>query len=278
MAKAAARGMGESGRRQALRRPPEPRTGTRPVGPHCTTTDRTAQCPTTSRVANTQPLPIAGHDSTVTTIGNCIMTLRNLGRGIWVRDNPDLIPGGRGGAAAAGQSSSSPAIRWATADIEVGGTWSPPVRVFLVWAAANRDPRRFRTWTASTDAHGQRASRVRQQHPHLLRRTGWRGLEINLALGGVPAAGRNRRGWWWTHALYRHNQVFPWSAASVGGLRRDRGTDPGLLFSNALVVAADRPHRPMRTIASSIAAPDVPGVVIFRCRWRGQRAGSPERR
>ena len=43
--------------------------------------------------SNTQLLLVAGHDSTVNTLSNCIMTLlRNQGSWDLVRDNPDLIP------------------------------------------------------------------------------------------------------------------------------------------------------------------------------------------
>ena len=95
--------------------------------------------------ANAMLLLIAGHDSTVNTISNCVMTLlRNPGSWDLVRDNPDLIPRAVEEVQRLQGSVQFFPSRWATADIEIGSTRIPAgSAVFLVWAAANRDPRRF---------------------------------------------------------------------------------------------------------------------------------------
>ena len=95
--------------------------------------------------ANTFLLLVAGHDSTVNTISNCVMTLlRNPGSWNLMRDNPDLIPRTVEEVQRLQGSVQFFPSRWATADIEIGGTRIPAgSAVFLVWAAANRDPRRF---------------------------------------------------------------------------------------------------------------------------------------
>lgn len=95
--------------------------------------------------ANAMLLLIAGHDSTVNTITNCIMTLlRNPGSWDLLRDNTDLIPGAIEEVQRLQSAVQFFPSRWATADIEAGGTRIPAgSAVFLVYAAANRDPRRF---------------------------------------------------------------------------------------------------------------------------------------
>jgi cytochrome P450 len=95
--------------------------------------------------ANTLLLMIAGHDSTVNTISNCIMTmLRNPGSWDLVANNRDLIPRTVEEVQRLQGSVQFFPSRWATADIEIAGTRIPAgSAVFLVWAAANRDPRRF---------------------------------------------------------------------------------------------------------------------------------------
>ncbi len=95
--------------------------------------------------ANALLLMIAGHDSTVNTISNCIMTLlRNPGSWDLVRDNPELIPRTVEEVQRLQGSVQFFPSRWATADIEIGGTRIPAgSAVFLVWGAANRDPRKF---------------------------------------------------------------------------------------------------------------------------------------
>jgi fatty acid omega-hydroxylase len=96
-------------------------------------------------VNNTLLLLVAGHDSTVNTLSNCVMTLlRNPGSWDLLRDNPDLIPRTVEEVARLQSAVQFFPSRWATADIEVGGTRIPAgSAVFLVWAAANRDPRKF---------------------------------------------------------------------------------------------------------------------------------------
>ncbi|MCB1291063.1 cytochrome P450 [Mycolicibacterium sp.] len=95
--------------------------------------------------ANALLLMIAGHDSTVNTISNCIMTmLRSPGSWDLVAGNRDLIPRTVEEVQRLQGSVQFFPSRWATADIEIAGTRIPAgSAVFLVWAAANRDPRRF---------------------------------------------------------------------------------------------------------------------------------------
>ena len=111
--------------------------------------------------------------------------------------------------------------RWATADIEIGGTRIPAgSAVFLVWAAANRDPRQFE--------NPDRFDPMRTDNEHLGFGSGIHTcfggplarLEINIALevflrrvrspaGGRPAAVPAQPG-------------VPRAPAPVGGLRLDR--------------------------------------------------------
>jgi cytochrome P450 len=95
--------------------------------------------------ANTLLLLIAGHDSTVNTISNCIMTLlRNPGSWDLVAGNRELVPRTVEEVQRLQGSVQFFPSRWATADIEIAGTRIPAgSAVFLVWGAANRDPRRF---------------------------------------------------------------------------------------------------------------------------------------
>ena len=95
--------------------------------------------------SNALLLMIAGHDSTVNTISNCIMTLlRNPGSWDLVAGNRDLIPRTVEEVQRLQGSVQFFPSRWATADIEIAGTRIPAgSAVFLVWAAADRDPRRF---------------------------------------------------------------------------------------------------------------------------------------
>ena len=92
--------------------------------------------------ANALLLMIAGHDSTVNTISNCIMTmLRSPGSWDLVAGNRDLIPRTVEEVQRLQGSVQFFPSRWATADIEIAGTRIPAgSAVFLVWAAANRDP------------------------------------------------------------------------------------------------------------------------------------------
>jgi cytochrome P450 len=95
--------------------------------------------------ANTLLLLIAGHDSTVNTISNCIMTLlRNPGSWDLVAGNRELVPRTVEEVQRLQGSVQFFPSRWATADIEIAGTRIPAgSAVFLVWGAANRDPRKF---------------------------------------------------------------------------------------------------------------------------------------
>jgi cytochrome P450 len=160
-------------------------------------------------VANAQLLLIAGHDSTVNTITNSVMTmLRNPGSWDLVRDNPDLLPRTVEEVQRLQGSVQFFPSRWATADIEIGGTRIPAgSAVFLVWAAANRDPRRF--------PHPDRFDPMREDNEHLGFGSGIHTcfggplarLEINLALEVFMRRVRSPR-LVVDPPPYRHNQVF----------------------------------------------------------------------
>jgi cytochrome P450 len=96
-------------------------------------------------VGNAALLLIAGHDSTVNTISNCVMTtLRNPGSLELLRSRPELIPGAIEEVLRLEASVQFFPSRWATADIEINGTVIPKgSAVHLMYAAANRDPERF---------------------------------------------------------------------------------------------------------------------------------------
>jgi len=159
--------------------------------------------------ANAQLLLIAGHDSTVNTISNCIMTLlRNPGSWDLMRSNPDLIPRAVEEVQRLQGSVQFFPSRWATADIEIGGTRIPAgSAVFLVWAAANRDPRRF--------PDPDRFDPMREDNEHLGFGSGIHTcfggplarLEINLALEVFLRRVRSPR-LVVDPPPYRHNQVF----------------------------------------------------------------------
>lgn len=159
--------------------------------------------------ANTFLLLVAGHDSTVNTISNCVMTLlRNPGSWDLMRDNPDLIPGAVEEVQRLQGSVQFFPSRWATADIEIGGTRIPAgSAVFLVWAAANRDPRRF--------PDPDRFDPTRQDNEHLGFGSGIHTcfggplarLEVNLALEVFLRRVRSPR-LVVDPPPYRHNQVF----------------------------------------------------------------------
>jgi cytochrome P450 len=160
-------------------------------------------------VSNTQLLLIAGHDSTVNTISNCIMTLlRNPGSWDLVREHPELIPGTVEEVQRLQGSVQFFPSRWATADIEIGGTRIPAgSAVFLVWAAANRDPRRF------PDPDRFDPKRVDNEHLgfgsgiHTCFGGPLARLEINLALEVFLRRVRSPR-LVVDPPPYRHNQVF----------------------------------------------------------------------
>ena len=159
--------------------------------------------------ANTFLLLVAGHDSTVNTISNCVMTLlRNPGSWNLMRDNPDLIPRTVEEVQRLQGSVQFFPSRWATADIEIGGTRIPAgSAVFLVWAAANRDPRRF--------PDPDRFDPTREDNEHLGFGSGIHTcfggplarLEVNLALEVFLRRVRSPR-LVVDPPPYRHNQVF----------------------------------------------------------------------
>jgi cytochrome P450 len=159
--------------------------------------------------ANAQLLLIAGHDSTVNTISNCIMTLlRNPGSWDLLRDNPDLVPRTVEEVQRLQGSVQFFPSRWATSDIEIGGTRIPAgSAVFLVWGAANRDPRRF--------PDPDRFDPMREDNEHLGFGSGIHTcfggplarLEINLALEVFLRRVKSPR-LVVDPPPYRHNQVF----------------------------------------------------------------------
>ncbi len=159
--------------------------------------------------SNTQLLLVAGHDSTVNTLSNCIMTLlRNQGAWDLVRDNPDLIPRTVEEVQRLQGAVQFFPSRWATADIEIGGTRIPAgSAVFLVWAAANRDPRQFE--------NPDRFDPMRTDNEHLGFGSGIHTcfggplarLEINIALEVFLRRVRSPR-LVVDPPPYRHNQVF----------------------------------------------------------------------
>jgi fatty acid omega-hydroxylase len=103
--------------------------------------------PMTEREAalNANLLLIAGHDSTVNTISNCVMcTLRTPGCLELLQSRRDLIPGAIEEALRMQASVQFFPSRSATDDIEIGGTVIPKgSQVHLMYGAANRDPKRF---------------------------------------------------------------------------------------------------------------------------------------
>jgi cytochrome P450 len=158
---------------------------------------------------NAQLLLIAGHDSTVNTITNSVMTLlRNPGSWDLLRDNEELIPRTIEEVQRLQSAVQFFPSRWATADIEIGGTRIPAgSAVFLVYAAANRDPRRF--------AHPDRFDPMRENNEHLGFGSGIHTcfggplarLEVNLALEVFLRRVRSPR-LVVDPPPYRHNQVF----------------------------------------------------------------------
>src|ERR1700758_4422305 len=96
-------------------------------------------------VNNTILLFVAGHDSTVNLISHCVLTvLRNPGSIELLRSRPDLIPGAIEEVLRLQSSVQFFPSRSALADIEIGGTTIPKRSpIFLMYGAANRDPRRF---------------------------------------------------------------------------------------------------------------------------------------
>jgi cytochrome P450 len=96
-------------------------------------------------VTNTILLLIAGHDSTVNLISHTILTLlRNPGSIALLRRRPNLVPASIEESLRLQSSVQFFPSRTAVADIEIGGTTIPKGSpIFLLYGAANRDPRRF---------------------------------------------------------------------------------------------------------------------------------------
>ncbi len=127
-------------------------------------------------LSNARLLLVAGHDSTVNTITNCVMTLlRNPGTYELLRRRPGLIPRAIEEVQRLQSAVQFFPTRCATADIEVGGTLIPAgATVLLLYGAANRDPRRF----ADPDAFDP--ERANNEH------FGW-GSGIHTCMGGPLA-------------------------------------------------------------------------------------------
>ncbi|WP_222269577.1 cytochrome P450 [Modestobacter marinus] len=126
--------------------------------------------------SNALLLLVAGHDSTVNTISHCVLTLlRNPGSIERLRSRPGLIPFAIEEVLRLESAVQFFPSRSATADIEVGGTVIPKgSAVFLMYGAANRDPRRF--------ADPSRFDPQRPDNEHF----GW-GSGIHTCFGGPLA-------------------------------------------------------------------------------------------
>jgi fatty acid omega-hydroxylase len=96
-------------------------------------------------LANAMLIFLAGHDSTVNLISHCVLTLlRNPGSIELLRRRPELIPGAVEEVLRLQSSVQFFPTRSALADIEIGGTVIPKGSpIFLMYGAANRDPKRF---------------------------------------------------------------------------------------------------------------------------------------
>jgi cytochrome P450 len=96
-------------------------------------------------VNNTILLFVAGHDSTVNLISHCVLTvLRNPWSVELLRDRAELIPGAIEEVLRLQSSVQFFPTRSALADIEIAGTTIPRGSpIYLMYGAANRDPRRF---------------------------------------------------------------------------------------------------------------------------------------
>ena len=159
--------------------------------------------------SNALLLLVAGHDSTVNTITNSVMTLlRNPGSWDLLRDNQELIPRTIEEVQRLQSAVQFFPSRWATADIEIAATRIPAgSAVFLVYAAANRDPRRFE--------HPDRFDPMREDNEHFGFGSGIHTcfggplarLEVNLALEVFLRRVRSPR-LVVDPPPYRRNQVF----------------------------------------------------------------------
>ena len=127
-------------------------------------------------VNNTTLLFIAGHDSTVNLIAHCILTcLRHPGTIDLLRRQPELVPGAIEEVLRLQSSVQYFPTRNALADIEIAGTVIPGgSAVFLLYGAANRDPKQFPNPNAFDPA--------RKNNQHL----GWGG-GVHVCFGGSLA-------------------------------------------------------------------------------------------
>jgi cytochrome P450 len=127
-------------------------------------------------VNNTILLFVAGHDSTVNLISHCVLTvLRNPWSIELLRRRPELIPGAIEEVLRLQSSVQFFPSRSALADIEIAGTTIPKGSpIFLMYGAANRDPRRF------PDPNTFDPERKDNEH------VGW-GRSIHVCFGGPLA-------------------------------------------------------------------------------------------
>jgi cytochrome P450 len=127
-------------------------------------------------VNNTILLFVAGHDSTVNLISHCVLTvLRNPWSIELLRDKPELIPGAIEEVLRLQSSVQFFPTRSALADIDIAGTTIPKgAPIYLMYGAANRDPRRF------DDPNAFDPQRADNEH------VGW-GRGIHICFGGPLA-------------------------------------------------------------------------------------------
>jgi fatty acid omega-hydroxylase len=127
-------------------------------------------------VNNAILLFVAGHDSTVNLVSHCVLTvLRNPWSVELLRSRPELIPGAIEEVLRLQSSVQFFPSRSALADIEIAGTVVPKgAPIFLMYGAANRDPRRFR------DPNTFDPERKDNEH------VGW-GRSIHVCFGGPLA-------------------------------------------------------------------------------------------
>lgn len=127
-------------------------------------------------VNNTALLFVAGHDSTVNLISHCILTvLRNPESVELLCSRPELIPRAIEEVLRLQSSVQFFPSRSALADIEIAGTVIPKgAPIFLMYGAANRDPRRF------VDPNSFNPERIDNEH------VGW-GRGIHVCFGGPLA-------------------------------------------------------------------------------------------
>jgi fatty acid omega-hydroxylase len=127
-------------------------------------------------VNNTILLFVAGHDSTVNLISHCVLTvLRNPGSIELLRSRPESIPGAIEEVLRLQSSVQFFPTRSALANIEIAGTTIPRGSpIYLMYGAANRDPRRF------SDPDTFDPQRADNEH------VGW-GRGIHICFGGPLA-------------------------------------------------------------------------------------------